>query len=225
MQDRGRTRCCARAVARRAGYGGTAVVAAARRAARSGSITAYWPQWRNSGQPTQSCAIFSGTQMCGTIEKPRRTKCDGSCVKAQSVANPLAARRRPERRRSAPARAAGRGSLVDDQRADLGDLAAERRELGAADQRVVLDWRRRSGSACAARSSSVRGSRWPSSRLAAISAWMASACAGCHAGSYPVRQFRTGDIDWGEDGPRHDPCTAVRPASSTRQRLVDLRSR
>ena len=38
----------------------------------------------------QSCEIFSGTQMCGTIVKPMRTKCDGSCVKAHSVEKPLA---------------------------------------------------------------------------------------------------------------------------------------
>ena len=54
--------------------------------ARSGSITAYWPQCRNSAHAVQSCAIFSGTQMCGTIVKPMLTKCDGSCVNAHSVA-------------------------------------------------------------------------------------------------------------------------------------------
>ena len=38
--------------------------------ARSGSITAYCPQCRNSAHDVQSWAIFSGTQMCGTIVKP-----------------------------------------------------------------------------------------------------------------------------------------------------------
>ena len=55
------------------------------------SVTAYWPHRRNSGQAVQSCAIFSGTQMCGTIVKPSFTKCDGSWVKAQSVEKPRAA--------------------------------------------------------------------------------------------------------------------------------------
>ena len=55
---------------------------------RSISRTAYWPQRRNRAHPVQSWAIFSGIQMCGTIVKPRRTKCDGSCVKAQSVEYP-----------------------------------------------------------------------------------------------------------------------------------------
>ena len=40
----------------------------------SESTTACWPHRRNSGQRWQSSAIFSGTQTCGTIEKPRRTK-------------------------------------------------------------------------------------------------------------------------------------------------------
>ena len=54
-----------------------------RRLARSSSRTiAYWPQLRNSGHELQSCAIFSGTQVCGTIEKPRRTKNAGSWANA-----------------------------------------------------------------------------------------------------------------------------------------------
>ena len=51
--------------------------------ARSRSRTmAYWPQLRNSGHEWQSWAIFSGTQVCGTIEKPSRTKNRGSCANA-----------------------------------------------------------------------------------------------------------------------------------------------
>ena len=37
--------------------------------ARSGRIIAYCPHVRNNGQPTQSVAIFSGTDRCGTMEK------------------------------------------------------------------------------------------------------------------------------------------------------------
>ena len=33
-------------------------------------MTAYWPHRRNSGHDVQSCAIFSGTHMCGTIVNP-----------------------------------------------------------------------------------------------------------------------------------------------------------
>ena len=65
-----------------------------RDAGAQGSITACCPQRRKSAQPVQSCAIFSGTQMCGTIVKPMRTKCDGSCVNAHSVEKPLAVARR-----------------------------------------------------------------------------------------------------------------------------------
>ena len=100
---------------------------------RSGSATAYWPQRRNSAQPAQSCAIFSGSQACGTIEKPRCTKCDGSCVKAHRVANPARARavgHRGHERRAGASPAAG---CVDDQRANLRHVFAERRELRAAD--------------------------------------------------------------------------------------------
>ncbi len=47
---------------------------------------AYCRQLRNSGQVLQSWAIFSGTQVWGTIEKPRRTKNAGSWANAQSRA-------------------------------------------------------------------------------------------------------------------------------------------
>src|SRR5690606_41030885 len=50
---------------------------------RSGSATAYCPHVRNFGQAWQSVAIFSGSQVCGTMVKPSRTKCAASCVKAQ----------------------------------------------------------------------------------------------------------------------------------------------
>ena len=49
---------------------------------------AYCVHCRNFGQPTQSVAIFSGSHGCGTIEKPRRTKCAALWVKAHSVEKP-----------------------------------------------------------------------------------------------------------------------------------------
>ena len=85
----------------------------------------------------QSCAIFSGTQMCGTIVKPMRTKCDGSCVNAQSVENPPAVAVAATVRHELGADVAAAECLVDDERAHFGDLAAERRELRAADDRLV----------------------------------------------------------------------------------------
>ena len=105
--------------------------------ARRASITACWPQRRKSAQPVQSCAIFSGTQMCGTIVKPMRTKCDGSCVNAHSVENPLRGRRGRDLADELRTDVAAAERLVDDERAHLGDLAAERRQLGAADDGVV----------------------------------------------------------------------------------------
>ncbi len=105
--------------------------------ARRASITACWPQRRKSAQPVQSCAIFSGTQMCGTIVKPMRTKCDGSCVNAHSVENPLAVAVVATSRHELRTDVAAAERLVDDERAHFGDLAAERRQLGAADDGVV----------------------------------------------------------------------------------------
>ena len=96
-------------------------------------------------QLRQSRSIFSGTHTCGTIVKPRRTKCDGSCVNAHSVAKPLrgAVGREllDQLRTDVPAARV----LVDDERADFGDLAAERRQLGAADDRRRRSRRRGSG--------------------------------------------------------------------------------
>ncbi len=85
----------------------------------------------------QSCAIFSGTQMCGTIVNPMRTKCDGSCANAQSVENPPDRGGRGDSRHELRADVAAAECLVDDERAHFGDLAAERRELRAADDRFV----------------------------------------------------------------------------------------
>ena len=105
--------------------------------ARSGSVTACWPHRRKSEQDVQSCAIFSGTQMCGTIVKPMRTKCEGSCANAQSVENP---RSRPlgghalDELRSDLAAAE---PLVNHQRSHLRHVAAERREFSAAYDRVL----------------------------------------------------------------------------------------
>ena len=118
----------------------------------------------------QSCAIFSGTQTCGTIVKPRRTKCDGSCVNAHSVEKP---RSRAGRRACVDQRDPmcwPRMRLVHDERAHLGDVGAERRELAAADDASARARRRRNAVACASTSSSVRGSRCPAARLAVMSA-------------------------------------------------------
>jgi hypothetical protein len=49
------------------------------------SMTAYWPHFWKRGQLQQSAATFSGSQVCGTIENPNRTKNRASCVNAHSV--------------------------------------------------------------------------------------------------------------------------------------------
>ena len=104
---------------------------------RSGSATASCPQVRNLGHPTQSVAIFSGSHVCGTMVKPRRTKCVASCVNAQRVPNCSRRAVAPSdsiKRRSEALAAMGR---IDHERADLGNGAAERRQFGAADERVA----------------------------------------------------------------------------------------
>ena len=106
--------------------------------ARSGSVTAYCPQRRNSGHAVQSCAIFSGTHMCGTIVKPILTKCEGWCVNAHSVAKPRAAAPAASSVTSRGPICRPRGVLIDDERPDFGDRLAERRQLGAADDRAVV---------------------------------------------------------------------------------------
>ena len=83
---------------------------ACRTSDRARSTIAYWPQLRNSGHELQSCAIFSGTQVCGTIEKPRRTKNAGSCANAHRRGEAVTAR--PRRQRPRPSARRGHGAAL-----------------------------------------------------------------------------------------------------------------
>ena len=67
------------------------------RARTSGSITAYCPQVRKCAQDRQSASIFSGSQVCGTIENPIWTKYPATCVNAERLS-----RRPPRARRARP---------------------------------------------------------------------------------------------------------------------------
>ena len=74
------------------------------------------------------------------------------------------------RRRSATPTPAAARRRVDRERPHFGDVRAERRQLGAADDLARRAPRRRTAPRARSSSPSVRGSRWPSSRFAVISA-------------------------------------------------------
>ena len=171
--------------------------------ARSGSVTAYWPQRRNSGHDVQSWAIFSGTHMCGTIVKPSLTKCDGWCVKAQSVAKPRAA----PRRRPARSPAAGRSGFRGRARRRRATAPRRRCRSAARAPRSAITAPSCSATmkrgACATISSIVRGSRCPASRLSAISR---STAGGVRLGRLPECHHRHA---------RGPPNAAISAASSS----------
>ena len=140
--------------------------------ARSGSVTAYWPQRRKSEHEVQSFAIFSGTQMCGTMVKPMRTKCDGSWAKAESVQNPPAVPALAISLTSAgPMRRPRNDSSTTSER-----TSATRSLSGASSAHpttassIAATTKR---AALRAMSSMLRGSRCPASRLSAMSRWIA----------------------------------------------------
>ncbi len=79
----------------------------------------------------QSCAIFSGTQVWGTIEKPRRTKNAGSWANAVSLPIALATGANGQLFDHADADAETTRIAADDERSHFGDLRRQRRELRA----------------------------------------------------------------------------------------------
>ena len=114
---------------RRAGR--SAGVAAYRGISRSGSTIAYWSHVRNSGQLTQSVAIFSGSQTCGTIEKFCRTKNRASCVNAQSDLEAGGAAPVAQFADEPRGQADAAEVLRDDQRPHFRHARRQRRQLGA----------------------------------------------------------------------------------------------
>ena len=98
---------------------------------------AYWSQRRNSGQPTQSVAIFSGSHRCGTMEKFWRTKKRASCVKAQSVSNPAAFARLRSSSTQPRRQADATEILRDDERTDFRHPRRQRRQFRARLDRPV----------------------------------------------------------------------------------------
>ena len=153
---------------------------------------AYWPQLRNSGHEWQSCAIFSGTQVCGTIEKPRRTKNAGSCANAHRRVKPsrrARAARSSTIRDAEASRRASRLTTSERTSATAGDSGASSAQPTTRSPDVVSTATTKRG-AWTTSSSSVRGSRRPSSRWAAISACSAGASAAVAATKGDLRLRR-----------------------------------
>ena len=167
----------------RSAASGRAAPAPSRIARTAGTAGSRRSRWRSS----------PGSQVCGTIEKPRRTKYAGSCVKAHSVDE--AVRDRPavqllDDARPEAAAAAAAGSTTSERTSATARLsgASSAQPTTASSHRDHQEARR----AWRARPPRVRGSRWPSSRLALISAWIAGASATVarriSAGSVPARR-------------------------------------
>ena len=80
---------------------------------------------------TQSVAIFSGSQRCGTMEKFWRTKKRASCVKAHKRLEAGGGRAAAELVDEPRGQADPTEPFGDDQRTDFADARGERRQLGA----------------------------------------------------------------------------------------------
>ena len=134
-----------------------------------GTTIAYCPHVRKSGHLTQSVVSFSSSHVWGTMENPIWMKYAGACVNAQSFSKPS---RRARRRSSStiivptPCPRSRRSTARERTSATCGLSAASSAQPTIRRPRVATTNR----VACTASSPSVRGSRWPSARLAEMRA-------------------------------------------------------